>query len=231
MVAPSQYGPPFDAVGVAGVAFTTTLVEPAVEVQPFTVMVTEYVPVSADVALLRVGFCCEEVKPFGPVHEYVAAATVGVESWIAAPSQYGPPFEAVGVAGVAFTTTLVEPAAEVQLFTVTATEYVPPSADVALLRVGFCCEEVKPFGPVHEYVAPDTVGVERLRVAPSQYGPPFEAVGVAGVAFTMTLVVPAAEVQPFTVMVTEYVPASAVVAFARVGFCSVEVKPFGPVQA
>ena len=42
--------------------------------------------------------------------------------------------------------------------------------------------------------------------------------GVAGVAFTMTVVVPAAEVQPDTVMVTEYVPASAIVALERVGF-------------
>jgi hypothetical protein len=31
----------------------------------------------------------------------------------------------------------------------------------------------------------------------------FDAVGVAGVAFTRTDVVPAAEVQPFTVTVTE----------------------------
>ena len=36
--------------------------------------------------------------------------------------------------------------------------------------------------------------------------------------------------QPLTVMVSEYVPASPVVAFARVGFCSNEVKAFGPVQ-
>ena len=77
---------------------------------------------------------------------------------------------------------------------------------------------MKPFGPVHEYVAPLTVGVNSAIVAPSQYGPPFDAVGVAGVAFTTTFVVPAADVQPFTVTVTEYVPASAVVAFERVGF-------------
>jgi hypothetical protein len=149
----------FEAVGVAGVAFTTTDVVPAAEVQLLTVMVTEYVPASAVVAFARVGFCREEVKPFGPVHEYVAPATVGVFSWIVAPSQYGPPFEAVGVAGVAFTTTDVVPAADVQLFTVMVTEYVPPSAVVAFARVGFCSEEVKPFGPVHEYVAPATVGV------------------------------------------------------------------------
>jgi hypothetical protein len=68
MVAPSQYGPPFEAVGVAGVAFTTTDVVPAAEVQPLTVMVTEYAPASARVALERVGFCSDEAKPFGPVH-------------------------------------------------------------------------------------------------------------------------------------------------------------------
>src|SRR3954454_22763484 len=175
-------------------------------------------PASAVVALERVGFCRDEVKPFGPVHAYVAPATAGVESAIVAPSQYGPPFDAVGVAGVALTTTVVVPAAEVQPDTVTVTEYVPASAVVALERVGFCSDEAKPFGPVHAYVAPVTVGVESAIVAPSQYGPPFDAVGVAGVALTTTFVVPAAEVQPLTVTVTEYVPASAVVALERVGF-------------
>src|SRR5256885_4730451 len=112
MVAPSQYGPPLVGVGVAGVALTTTFVVPAAEVQPLTVMVTEYVPASAVVALERVGFCSEEVKPFGPVQAYVAPETSGVESEIVAPSQYGPPLLAVGVAGVALTTTFVVPAAE-----------------------------------------------------------------------------------------------------------------------
>jgi hypothetical protein len=58
------------------------------------------------------------------------------------------------------TTTFVEPAAEVQPLTVTVTEYEPPSAVVALARIGFCSAEVKPFGPVHAYVAPTTIGVE-----------------------------------------------------------------------
>jgi hypothetical protein len=79
-------------------------------------------PASATVALERVGFCRAEVKPFGPVHAYVALATVGVLSEIVAPSQYGPPFDAVGVAGMALTTTVVVPAAEVQPLTVTVTE-------------------------------------------------------------------------------------------------------------
>ena len=196
-------GPPGVIVGVAGVALTTTFVVPAADVQPLTVMVTEYVPPSAVVAFARVGFCSEEVNPFGPVHEYVAPATVGVLSWIVAPAQYGPPLVAVGVAGIALTTTFVVPAADVQPFTVMVTEYVPPSAVVAFVRVGFWSEEVKPFGPVHEYVAPLTVGVLSWIVEPAQYGPPFVAVGVAGVAFTTTFVVPAAEVQPPTVIVTE----------------------------
>ena len=98
------------------------MVVPAAEVQPLTVTVTEYVPASAVVALARVGFCNEDVKPFGPVHEYVALATVGVKSWMVEPSQYGPPLVAVGVAGVVLTTTFVVPAAEVQPFTVMVTE-------------------------------------------------------------------------------------------------------------
>ena len=76
-----------DAVGVAGMAFTITLVVPAAEVQPLTVIVTEYVPASASVAPERVGFCRDDVKPFGPLHAYVAPLTNGAESWIVAPSQ------------------------------------------------------------------------------------------------------------------------------------------------
>src|SRR2546430_9869916 len=163
---------------------TTTLVVPAAEVQPLTATVTEYVPASAAAALARVGCCCDEVKPFGPVHAYVAPATVGVESEIVWPGQNGPPLLAAGVAGIGLTTTLVVPAAEVQPLTVTVTEYVPASAAVAFARVGFCCEEVKPFGPVQAYVAPGTVGVISWIVAPSQNGPPLAGGGVAGVALS-----------------------------------------------
>src|SRR5204863_9814600 len=122
MVAPSQYGPPFEAVGVAGVALTTTLVVPAADVQLLTVTVTEYMPASAVVALERVGFCSAEVKPFGPVHEYVAPATVGVESAMVAPSQYGPPFEARAEERRVVTARWDAPAAEPQTTNATATE-------------------------------------------------------------------------------------------------------------
>ena len=160
-------------------------------------------PASAVVAFALVGFCSAEVNPFGPVHAYVAPATVGVDSEMVAPSQYGPVFDAVGVAGVGFTTTLVDPAADGQPLTVIVTEYAPASAVVAFAFVGFCSAEVNPFGPVHVYVAPATVGVDSEIVAPAQYGPPFDGVGVAGVALTTTDVEPAAEGHPLTVMVTE----------------------------
>src|SRR5437763_16233760 len=103
-------------------ALTTTFVVPAAEGQPSTVIVTEYVPASAVVALERVGFWRAEVKPFGPVHAYVAPVTEGVLSEIVAPARYGPAYEEMGVAGAGVTTTDVEPAAEVQPLTVTVTE-------------------------------------------------------------------------------------------------------------
>ena len=133
----------------------------------------------------------------------MAPATVGVVSEIVPPAQYGPVFDAVRVAGVALTVTLVVPAAELQVPTVTMTEYVPLAAVVALAMVGFCSDDVNEFGPLHAYVAPATVGVVSEIVPPAQYGPVFDAVGVAGVALTTTLVVPAADEQPFTVIVTE----------------------------
>ena len=49
-------------------------------------------------------------------------------------------------------------------------------------------------------------------------------------ALTVSEVVPADEVQPFTVAVTEYVPDIPVVALAMVGFWRFEVNPFGPVH-
>ena len=79
-------------------------------------------PASAVVAFDLVGFCSDDVNPFGPVHAYVALATLPVESEIVAPAQYGPPFDGAGVVGPGFTTTLVDPGALVQPLTVTVTE-------------------------------------------------------------------------------------------------------------
>ena len=99
----------------------------------------------------------------------------------------------------------------------------PVIAVVALSRVGFWAEEVKPPGPVHAYVAPDTVVAYKFNVEPSHTAPPVLAVGVEGMALTVAAVVPAEEVQPLTVAVTLYVPVADVVALEIVGFWEEEV--------
>lgn len=70
----------------------------------------------------------------------------------------------------------------------------------------------------------------KLMVDPTQSGELLPAVGAAGTAFTTTVVVPAALVQPPTVTVTEYVPAIAAVAEGRVGSSKADVNVAGPVQ-
>src|SRR3954453_12105564 len=115
-------------------------------------------PALAGVAFAMVGVRSDDVKPFGPVQAYVAFATAGGESEIVEPSQYGPPFVATGAAADVLTATLVLPASETQPLVVTITEYAPASATVALARAGLWAVEVKPFGPVQAYVAPETAG-------------------------------------------------------------------------
>ena len=228
---PTHTGPLLDAVGVAGEELTTRVVDPAALVHPLTVTVTLYVPAAANVTLAIVGFCNEEVKPFGPVHAYVAPETAGVVRFNADPTHKGPLLAAVGVAGDGLTTRVVEPAALVHPPTVTVTLYVPASANVTPDTEGVRDAEVKPLGPVQAYVAPATTGVERLSVTPAHNGPLLVAAGVAGTGLTTTVVEPAALVHPPTVTVTLYVPASASVTLAIDGFCTAAVKPLGPVQS
>ena len=78
----------------------------------------------------------------------------------------------------------------------------PAIAVVAFGIVGFWAVDVKPFGPVHAYVAPATVEAVSEIVPPAQTAPPFPAVGVAGTSLTTTFTVPAPETQPLPVTVT-----------------------------
>lgn len=96
--------------------------------------------------------------------------------------------------------------------------------------VGFCAEETKPFGPLQLYVAPGTAGVLSVMLSPVHTGELAVTAGAAGVVLMITLDVPIADAQPLTVMVRLYVPASAVVTEASVGFCAVEAKLLGPLQ-
>ena len=95
---------------------------------------------------------------------------------------------------------------------------------------GFCVADEKLFGPLHEYVAPATLLAVRFKVDPAQIGELLDAVGAAGVGFTVTTVVATELVQPATVAVTEYVPLAATVAAAIVGFCVADEKLLGPLH-
>lgn len=69
--------------------------------------------------------------------------------------------------------------------------------------VGFCTAEVKLFGPVQEYaLAPFGKAVSES-VCPAQSVELLAAVGAAGIGLTVTLIKPAAEVHPLTVLKTE----------------------------
>jgi len=58
---------------------------------------------------------------------------------------------------------------------------------VAFGIVGFWAGDVKPFGPVHAYVAPATVAAVSCSVPPAHTAPPLPAVGAAGIALTVVV--------------------------------------------
>ena len=83
----------------------------------------------------------------------------------------------------------------------TVTVYVPPT----VMPVGFCCDEVKPPGPVHEKTEPLPVA-KRLTVEPAQAGPLFDAFAVGagpGGQTTATEAVPVIEASTVSVTVIE----------------------------
>jgi hypothetical protein len=84
--------------------------------------------------------------------------------------------------------------------------------------IGFCWVDVKPAGPVQEYVAPPLVDAVSSMSCPSQIGEFVLTVGTGGAVFTATVNVPTGLVQPFTVTVRLYIPALPVVADEITGF-------------
>lgn len=70
-----------------------------------------------------------------------------------------------------------------------------------VIPVGFCCDEVKPPGPVHEKIEPLPVA-KRLTGVPAHAGPLFDAFAVApGPGGQMTLVDALPVMEAFTVSV------------------------------
>jgi hypothetical protein len=103
------------------------------------------------------------------------------------------------------------------------TLYNPVAAVVAFVIDGFCAVELKLFGPVHAYVAPDTSVAVRFNVDPSQTGPPLPAVGAAGIALTVTVTCELTIVNP-SLTSTLYIVVTNGVA---VGFVPVDENPDG----
>ena len=73
---------------------------------------------------------------------------------------------------------------------------------VAFVRLGFCVEDENANGPVQEYVAPATAGVDRLMVLPVQTGELLDADGVGSALGCVMLNVFVICVPTLSVMVT-----------------------------
>jgi hypothetical protein len=84
--------------------------------------------------------------------------------------------------------------------------------------VGFCDEELNPFGPVQAYAAPAMFEAVSKTFDPSHNGLLLPVVGDGGIGLTTIVMLPGELVQPFPVAVTEYDPEVARVIFEMVGF-------------
>src|SRR5450759_359899 len=113
-----------------------------------------------------------------------------------------------GVVGAALTTTVVWPGADIWPTTVAVTLYVPAFAATTPGIDGFWREDVKPFGPVHAYVAPAMVDAVRSRVWVVQSGPLFPATGGAGPKDVIVRTAPLADWPSGFVIVTVFIPVS-----------------------
>lgn len=97
--------------------------------------------------------------------------------------------------------------------------------------LGFCAVEVYELGPVQLYVAEGTVVWVRDNVWPEHTGLFEPGVKIdGGGVFTTTFTVLVGLVHPFTVMLSEYVPAFAEVAFETLVVWVLAVKPPGPLH-
>lgn len=132
------------------------------------------------------GFCCCELNPFGPLQLYDTpplALRFRLE-----PVHTGLLLDALAIGGVPIAT-LVDAIDKQPLALVTVTEYIPPAEEVAV-KVGFCCSELNPLGPLQAYEAPALAN--RFRVFPVQTGLLLAAVAWA-TALMVTAVVVEAE--------------------------------------
>ena len=138
--------------------------------------------------LLTVGFCVDDVKLFGPVHEYVAPVIADAVSDNALPAHTGPLLPAVGAEGIEFTVICCDLLLVHPFTSVIVTVYVVVVAGDIIIACVVALPEL------HKYeVAEDDVNVTDApeQVIPSLLVVPdvsaIEMVGAAGTAFTVKL--------------------------------------------
>lgn len=134
---PEHNGEFADDIGATGINLTITFCAAAALVHPLTVTVTEYAPLWAKLLFAMVGFCEEELNPFGPLHAYAAPPMLEAVSEIFDPSHNGLLLPVVGDGGIGLTTTIAFPVGLVQPFTVAVTAYDPDSEMVLFVIDGF----------------------------------------------------------------------------------------------
>ena len=94
----------------------------------------------------------------------------------------------------------------------------PDALMPAFVMVGFCKEELKPFGPTHEYDTPFIKFAINEMEFPLHKGLLLEADGGGGRGLIITGVDAGELVQPFTVIVASYVPPLATPTLFITGF-------------
>jgi hypothetical protein len=172
------------------------------------------------VALISIGFCDAELKPFGPVHEYDAPLIKPAISEMVFPLHKGLLLDAIGAGGRGLTITFVAEGALVQPLTVAVTLYTPEFRIPALLITGLEPDELNPLGPVQLYTVPATDEADRFKLVPWQSGELFEAAGDAGIGLIVTVVLVGTLVHCPTVTVTEYAPLFVSTTLLMTGSCN-----------
>jgi len=123
----------------------------------------------------------------GPVQLYVAPGIADADKFKALPSHNGPLFVINGAGGVGFMITASEDGVVLeQPFTVTDAWYTPALPGETFETTGFCCDDVKPLGPVQLYSAPGVDEAFNNMDAPEQIGAFEDNIGAAGIKFTTT---------------------------------------------
>ncbi len=208
---------------IFGTAKSPTTFVTAVAWQPFAWLVSSTVKVPA---WSTDGFCCVDVKPFGPVQLYVTLGVllVAVSARVGVLQLISPPVT-ITFCGVVIFWLTVRVGAEIHPFGAVTVYVYTPGADTSTVGA---VEITPPPGPVQTPLAPAVLIVPlSVSSVTRQVRVPAPVTSTTGESVFSVTVAVAVEVQalrPVTVRV--YKPAC-----DTIGLCWVELKLFGPVHS